>query len=315
MLCRFVIGPARRVWLGILACLAFGACAHEPPPAARPAKLDRVVVNQPPAELESARAFLPTDAVLIATVAVAELDALGFAQPLLAQLIDPERAAELVYGTLDALIAVSPHGASTRVVLVLRREDRPADEAAWQRIGTRLWLACVESCDGYGAGQTRLTGDTLRDGVGPLAQGGEAGEAGLAHVQVAIGRDAAVEGVRARLLDSSFSVLSELHVASLDVLRSGDDALRVELSARFGSAGLASNAALLLLGLAGSIADRLEAAGLQAEADQLMALHTELVLAPGDSGEAEKCELRASLSLPLVAVPAVALAFQTRDAR
>jgi hypothetical protein len=104
--------------------------------------------------------------------------------------------------------------------------------------------------------------------------------------------------LRDRLLDSSVSVASELRDGSLRMTQTGTT-LTTELHARFTSRGVASSASLLTRGAVFEAADELERVGLTREADLLYALSMSL-------GEDD---MTAKLSMPLDAVPALALAW------
>lgn len=295
--------------VGPLAALVLMACAHNAaPPATEPTKPGTEVgaAAHDANAIASLLPWLPGNAVLVGRLDAAALDELGFAKPLLGQWMPNERAALLLDGAREALFAVAPSGDGSRVVVLIRGAHRPDDKATtWTAVAEGTWLGCVQSCEGFVPGRAALIGaQDLRATIAKRI------ENELAMINASISRDASNEPLRARLLDGPVSVLSELDVAALRITQE-DTALDAQLRARFASAGVASNAALLLRGALADAADELERVGLSQEADELMGLRIELKSAMTSAGETEDAELQAMLRLPVQTLPALALAWSS----
>jgi len=283
------------VLLGMLA-----GCAGSAQPATTPAVKAAPVEVAPPLPLASAlplAEFLPPRVVLAARIDLLALEKAGPLPALLDAWLGENSV--LLEGARRVHVGVEPVAANERVVLVIEAEQAPPTNAAasWTQIARDAWVGCVRACDGYAVARTAPT--RASDVRALLAA--PAAPAELLVVQVGELFDETVPekaALRERLLDTQVGVTSELRDGTLRMTQASN-VLTTELHASFTSRGVASSASLLTRGAVFEAADALEGVGLTREADLLYAISLSL-------GEDD---MTAKLSVPLDAVPALALAW------
>jgi hypothetical protein len=241
--------------------------------------------------------WLPAGSVLAARVDIVALQKTGPLSALLEMWLD--ELSELLAHARRVHVGVEPVGAVERVVLVIEAYQPPnSASTAWTQIARDAWVGCVRACDGYAAVRAaRARPSDVRGGLlsAPAAQ---------EELAVAYAGELLDDGVpakvalRERLLDTQVGVTSELRDATLRMTQS-TSTLTTELHASFTSRGVAGSASLLARGAVFGAADELERAGLTREADLLYAV----TLTQGTD------DLTAKLTVPLDAVPSLALAW------
>jgi hypothetical protein len=282
--------------LGVLAGCAGTAQSATTPAVAKAAPIEA----PPPLPLASTlplAEWLPAGAVLAARIDVAALEKAGPLPALLEVWLGEHSA--LLEGARRVHVGVEPIAAGERVVLVVEAERAPPTSAtaSWTQIARDAWVGCVRGCDGYT--QARTPPARPSDVRGLLAAPPGPEELIVVQVGELLDENApAKTALRERLLDTQVSVASELRDGTLRMTQSSN-VLTTELHASFTSRGVASSASLLTRGAVFEAADALEAAGLTREADLLYAISLSL-------GEDD---MTAKLSVPLDAVPALALAW------
>jgi len=292
----------------VLGC-ALWACAgaHEVAPPPAPA-VSQAPPAPPPLPLASSLAvveWLPPNVVLAARVDVAALEKAGPLPALLEVWLGD-------YGSVfqhvrRVHVGVTPLGDSERVVLVIEAEHAPspssaASGAAWTQIASDGWVGCVRACEGYVTARSTITRSA--EVRAPLLPSVPSEDAPRELLAVYVGEllddaEPAKAALRDRLLDTALSVSSELREGSLRMTQT-ENALTTELHAAFTSRGVASSATLLARGAVFEAADDLERVGLTREADLLYNVSLTL-------GETD--DMTAKLSVPLDAVPTLALAW------
>jgi hypothetical protein len=297
---------AAAVFVGMLA-----ACAGSQPPATTPAVTKPAPVEAPPPlPLASAlplAEWLPAGAVLAARIDIVALQKAGPLPALLEAWLGEQSV--LVEGARRVHAGVEPTAAGERVVLVVEAEQAPPSSAtaSWTQIARDAWVGCVRACDGYTLARTAparasdVRGLLAASAAPPSDPAGEAVGQELLVVQVGELLDEsapAKAALRERLLDTQVGVASEMRDGTLRMTQASN-VLTTELHASFTSRGVASSASLLTRGAVFEAADALEAVGLTREADLLYAVSMSL-------GEDD---MTAKLSVPLDAVPALALAW------
>jgi len=287
------------VLLGVITVLA--ACAGTEPPATTPAAVKAAPVQAPPPlQLASAlplAQWLPAGAVLAARIDLVALEKAGPLPALLEVWLGEQSV--LLEGARRVHVGVEPLAAGERVVLVVEAEHAPPSSAtaSWTQIALDAWVGCVRACDGYTLARTAPA--RASDVRGLLAAPPAAEELLVVQVGELLDESAPVKAaLRERLLDTQVGVASELRDGTLRMTQASN-VLTTELHASFTSRGVASSASLLTRGAVFEAADALEAVGLTREADLLYALSLTL-------GEDD---MTAKLSVPLDAVPALALAW------
>lgn len=301
------LGVSLGLALGL--ALALGACAAAPPRAAaptHPASQPASLPAPPPwpwaRELPLAE-WLPEGSVLAARIDVAALREAGPLPALLEAWLGAQ--AGMLERARRVLVGVLPLPEADRVVLVVEADEAPAPagQARWTQLARDAWASCVRACGGAPeparAAVTRSSDVRSVLGAPPPLDPEAPRELVIAHAGELLDEGApGKRALRDRLLDTSVGVASELAQGSFRVTRSGA-VVTAELHARFTSRGVASSASLLARGAVFEAADALERAGLTREADLLYAMTTSL----GSD------DMTAKLSVPLDAVPALALAW------
>jgi hypothetical protein len=284
------------VLLGTLA----GCAGSVQPATTTPVVKAAPVEAPPPMPLASAlplAEFLPPGVVLAARIDLLSLEKAGPLPALLDAWLGEHSV--LLEGARRVHVGVEPVAADERVVLAIEAEQAPATSAAvsWTQIARDAWVGCVRACDGYAAARTAPA--RASDVRGLLAAPPAPEELLVVQVGELLEENApAKAALRERLLDTPVGVTSELRDGTLRMTQTSS-VLTTELHASFTSRGVASSASLLTRGAVFDAADALESVGLTREADLLYALSLTL-------GEDD---MTAKLSVPLDAVPALALAW------
>ena len=299
--------------LGVFIALALGACAgsrEAAPPVVAP--VPEAPPAPPPLPLASSLAlveWLPPGVVLAARVDVEKLREAGPLPALLEVWLGKDST--LVERARRVHVGVEAVGGSERVVLVIEAAEQPPGNefTAWTQIASDGWVSCVRACEGYAMARTPVTRASdvrapLLPTVPVAAISDEAVPAPHELIEVHVGElldesAPAKSALRDRLLDTTVSVASELREGTLRMTQT-ETTLTTELHASFTSRGVASSASVLARGAVFEAADELERVGLTREADLLYAISLSL-------GEVD--DMTAKLSVPLDAVPTLALAW------
>jgi len=301
----------RNCWLVASCMLAVAACAGTNELVAPPVTVAAPVA---PPELPLASAlplpeWLPDSGVLAARVDVIALQKTGPLTALLEAWLGEHST--MLERARRVHVGVEPVAETDRVVLVIEADLEPAANGvtAWTKIARDAWVGCVRACDGYAVARTAITraGDArallLPSPIGTAATTAADGSAPQELAVVAVGElldegAPAKLALRERLLDTAVSVTSELRRGTLHMTQA-QNVLTAELHLSFTSRGVASSASLLTRGAVFEAADELERVGLTREADLLYAVS----MALGED------DMTAKLSVPLDAVPSLALAW------
>jgi len=292
-------------WSAVASLIATAACAGTQPPVEKPAPaVAPAAPPQPPlASTLPLAEWLPAEGVLAARIDLVALEKTGPLPALLEAWLGEHSG--MLEGARRVHVGVEPVASSERVVLIVEADTPPdaAGEATWTPIARDAWVACVRACQGYVVTQApvRRASDARARLLPafsevPFAEGSH--ELAIAYAAEVLDEAPDKAALRERLLDSSVGVASELREGSLRMTQTGTT-LSTELHARFTSRGVASSASLLTRGAVFEAADELERVGLTREADLLYAMSMSL-------GEDD---MTAKLSVPLDAVPAIALAW------
>lgn len=291
--------------------LALWGCAASSKVTAPPVAVQPPPPAPAPLPLASSLAvveWLPPNVVLAARVEVEALHQAGPLPALLEVWLGEDSA--LIEHARRVHVGVEAVQGSERVVLVVEAEHAPPNNelSAWTQIASDGWVSCVRACEGYAMARTPVTRSTdVRAPLLPRAPvavdeyaSAPPQELIVVHVGELLDEGAPEKAaLRDRLLDTTVSVASELREGWLRVTQT-QNTLTTELHASFTSRGVASSASLLTRGAVFEAADGLERVGLTREADLLYGISLSL-------GEVD--DMTAKLSVPLDAVPTLALAW------
>lgn len=252
--------------------------------------------------------WLPQGVVLAARVDVEALAKAGPLPALLEVWLGQDSA--LVEHARRVHVGVEARGTTERVVLVVEAAQAPASHegSAWTQIASDGWVSCVRACEGYAVARTPVmrAGDVRAPLMPSVPSVVEDSDDSAPRELIAVHVGELLEAstpdkvaLRDRLLDTVVSVTSELRTGTLRMTQTRNT-LTTELHASFTSRGVASSASLLARGAIFEAAEALEGVGLTREADLLYGISLTL-------GETD--DMSAKLSVPLDAVPTLALAW------